>query len=585
MAQLPTYRKIGARTIQIDSVDVTGLKAGGQFYGNLNDRLDQLQGFISKKGTKFAKERATLDALNSPVTKDDLASAMANQNEAKSFTDSLFGGNIYEDTFNEVQGNMLANEMSLNAVEQLNIMKAKAETGQLDYTTAKAEIADMVDGYTAAISAFSPEAAKSARTSILSSSQTVLNSIGKYEIEQYRAIEDAKLEEYMLSVKRMAENDYAKGDIFTEETGYVSAEDVAQLKFKQLTDRATLMNKPQAIPKYYKVFREARINGVTKGVLSKEFAGSASEAMQRIDDNNLGPYQASWDKMTDEERGKVISKIYTETANKKKLVDDAVKVDKKKWQTIGYELLDQAYDAQTQEERDQIHAQMVEVNTELGTKFFSLKVLNDVKSGELDNDSADDLVVFELESTLYTDNPDDDFTLDDIRQLMRDKKISVKQGQQLIRKQETVRNRRATEALAYGKGIISEMPAFADPTTSKQAVGKINQNIIDAKRDPNDNRSLKDVVKDSVEEIQTSAWNTQFGNAQKRIAQSLQLSGIYNDQIAGMTEEQAMEFLMDKASKYLNEQLSESEFKKLGISSDYLGPIQRRKTNVLRLKP
>lgn len=565
---LPLYRKVGARTIQVQDVDVTGLKASAETFSTINKRLDQLQNFVYKKGAAQRKEEAVADALTRPVTAADVQEAMSKQGQAESFLSRLTGfdgRSIYEKTFNETQGTMLANEMSLNALEEINKMKTKAAAGQLDYSTAKNNIVDMIDGYTAAISAFSPEAAQTARTSMLTSSQTVLNAIGKQEAAAYKAAEDAKLEDAMLSVKRIVEDTYARGDYADPAFGFVDSEQAAQLALQELNDRATITGNQRMIPKHFEMFRQARINGVSKGVMSPEFASTKIEAYSRIKKNDLGVHQNAWDKMTDEERNKVKANFFKQISDEKKLKEDASKVEKDKLYMEAYELQDEAITA-TPERRQAIRKRLWEVNGELGSKFTPDKMLDKIRTGDFDANESDEKLMFELEGQVYNNT----LTIEQVKGLAEAEEISYKQANTLQKLMETVRDRRAREAIAYGNSLVGSDPAFQNA----KSAAPVKSNIIKAARDARDkDEDPKQAAVAAYEAAKVERFSTSFTAAQDRVTTYLARLGIFDESD-----------LEEKAAAILNGTISIESLRKASDNEAAIRLIEKQFKTIERLR-
>jgi hypothetical protein len=563
---LPVYRKVGARSIQIGDVSTANLKAAAQTYETINNRLDQLKDFTYKKGAEIRKEEATMDALNRPVNAEDVRDAMSKQGEAKSFVSSLMGGSIYDKTFQETQGIMLANEMSLNVLEEVNKMKTKAAAGQIDYATAKAQLVDMVDGYTAAISAFSPEAAKSSKTSMLTAGQTVLNAIGKQEAAAYKASQDAKLEDSMFEVKRIMEDMYSRGDYADETFGFVDAEQSTQLMLQNLVDRATITGNQRMIPKYYEMYREARINGIAKGVMSPEFAGSKIAAFRRIKNNDLGVYQNSWDQMSDDERLKVESKFFKQISDEKKLQEDASKVEKDRLMMEGYELQLEAVTA-SPERREQIVKRLWGINSEMGSKFTSDTMLEKIRKGDFDSDEGSDELIYTLTAGLV----DKSVSKTDIDKAVANKEISPSQGVSLLKFANSLTNKSVTRAIQFGDDTVA-----ADPTMQNaKTAGPIKAKMANAARRASEaGEDPQEAVMQTYESEKASRFTTVFTNSQDKVTDYLSRLGIFDESE-----------IEEKAAAILNGTITIDSIRKVSDQEDIIRLIEKQFKKIERMRP
>ena len=78
--------------------------------------------------------------------------------------------------------------MFLDSVDKLNQIRMDADAGLIDYETASTEINDMIDGYSATVSAFSPEAATRMRASMATNANKVLQKVADIEAAQFEAV-------------------------------------------------------------------------------------------------------------------------------------------------------------------------------------------------------------------------------------------------------------------------------------------------------------------------------------------------------------------------------------------------------------
>jgi hypothetical protein len=508
---LPVYRKRGIMYADLPRVETASLKEGAKTFETINRRLDQLQTFIKKEGTEYAQEQAMAYAAQNPVTQEQINEAVSSDGEGKSWLSALTGGNVYDDTLKAAQGSMLANQLSIEAQKKFRELQVMAENNQLSFDDAQIEIQDIIDGYATTIGAFSPEASIKARASMATAGNGVLKSVAEKQSKIFAAAQAAKLDEDIFSVKRFAEDEFYRGDSWNPTTQtYIRAEDRIAAIFEPIESQAMAMGQEGRFPKLLEAKREARINGVTRGLLDEKFAASPTKAYKRIINGDLGEYESSWAMMSDDERDKVKSKFLKEIADRKKFSDQAEKEQDEAYKRISIDLMREAESADPARQKE-IASELWQNNSDAGSMVTPLGYLQKLSEGKIGEELDNDELIFELETAV------DDGMMNDesIKYLAQNNQINWTQARKLQDRIVKTENREVRAATRRAVAEIDQLDV--KPAIKTRMKAEVKAEIF--KAEPGEN--LQALVDGAVQAQVTSIQNQRAESAKRRIAAAL----------------------------------------------------------------
>jgi hypothetical protein len=508
---LPIYRKRGIMYADLPRVETANLKEGARGFESIDRKLDQLSSFIKREGTQYAKEQAMAYAAQNPVTEQQIAEAVASKGEGKSWLSALTGGNVYDETLQAAQGSMLANQLSIEAQKKFRELQVMAENNQLSFDDAQIEIQDIIDGYATTISAFSPEASIKARASMATAGNGVLKSVAEKQSKIFAANQAAKLDEDIFSVRRFAEDEFYRGDSWNPTTQtYIRAEDRIQAIFEPIESQAWAMGQEGRVPKLLAAKREARINGVTRGLLDEKFAASPTKAYKRIINGDLGEYESSWAMMSDDERDKVKSKFLKEIADRKKFSDQAEKEQDEAYKKISIDLMREAENADPARQRE-IANELWQNNSDAGSMVTPLGYLQKLSEGKIGEELDNDELIFELETAV------DDGMMNDesIKYLAQNNQINWTQARKLQDRIVKTENREVRAATRRAVAEIDQLDV--KPAVKTRMKAEVKAEIF--KAEPGEN--LQALVDGAVQAQVTSIQNQRAESAKRRIAAAL----------------------------------------------------------------
>jgi len=497
MAELPTYNRAGIGYADLPRLSVANLEVGAKGWSNLNEKLDRLRSFAQGKAEAQAIEAAKRYAAENPVTQEQVEAAKNPAGPLESFLGAFTGkgGTVYRETLQQAQGVVLANDLAMSAAEQFEKLKVTAKLGQVDYDTAKLEINDLIDGYAATVSAFNPEAAIKMRATLATSGNSVLKTISELEAKQMDAVLTAGFDNALTTTSRVIEDIIKFGDAYDPITGVnVSAENMAESQLVPLLENSVAYNKPEYITKANEALRQAKINGISSGVLEPDFAVSPADAYAKMRSGDMGKYQAMWNKMSDEDRGKAMERVIKTVSEQKRLQTENADIRKgdliKEAQQIQLDLYSGALGPQ---ERKAAISRLLDINAEAETKITSNSELKAFQKGDVTENEAPESALFTFENQV--DNGQ--LTSAGIQKLAEEGSLSWGQARDLQDRAKAVENKRLREALKYYESqVMQSVPAYAQ-RQAKQDVNVTKSEIVE--------KTLSGEIVDPLEEAKSLA--------------------------------------------------------------------------------
>lgn len=532
---LPVYQRRGIMYADLPRVETASLKEGARGFESIDRKLDQLSAFIQREGTVAAKEQALAYAAQNPVTQEQIDEAVASKGEGKSWLSALTGGNIYDETLQAAQGSMLANQLSIEAQKKFRELQVLAENNQIGFDEAQVEIQDVIDGYAATISAFSPEASIKARASMATAGNGVLKSVAEKQSKIFAAAQAAKLDEDIFSVRRFAEDEFYRGDSWNPTTqSYIRAEDRIAAIFNPIEEQAVAMGQQGRLPKLLEAKREARINGVTRGLLDEKFAASHTKAYQRIINGDLGEYESSWAVMSDDERDKVKQKFLKEVADRKKFSDQAEKEQADNYKQISIDLMREAETADPARQRE-IANELWQNNSDAGEMITPRTYLEKLGEGKIGEELDNANLIFELETAV----DDGMMNADAIKYLAQNNQINWTQARKLQDRIVKAENR---EIRSANRRIVAEIDKLPlKPQQKTQIKADLKAQVLTAPPEVNLQELVDVAVQRQVDSINVKRANM----AQKKIANALSKISQFSDMEPDELEDKAAELMQN----------------------------------------
>lgn len=540
---LPVYQRRGIMYADLPRVETANLKEGAKAFETINRRLDQLSSFIEREGTTYAKEQAIKYAAQNPVTQQQIAEAKSKSGEAKSWLSALTGGNVYDETLAAAQGSLLSNRLEIEATTRLNQLKVLAEAGQVNLEDAQLEIQDMIDGYTATISAFSPEAATKSRARMATDGNRVIDSIASRQAKVVFEAQKAQFEDGLTQSQRAIEDHFFRGDQIDPETQtIVSAEARASIHKEVLLENAITSMQEGRVPAVYDMYRKARINGVAKGVLGADFADNMAEAYQKLAAGDMGKYAGSWAEMTDEERKEVKTLVYNEIGKLEKFEKQEIEQKKQTLRKEHFDLWDEVVTAEP-ERREELRNRAKEINVEYGSDLFTDKQLEQMRTGDFKKNSGNKQLIFELEKAIDRE----ELTPEQLTTLAHENHISFDEASKLNNRIRTRANELVKAQLAGIKRTITETKNPYMPSgVAKADEAKATTELVDRVRAGEDPVQVAKEIKADIKEKNQSSNTEVIVNSLKKALTKGELRPMLETAVRRQMEAEAMQRAKDE---------------------------------------
>ena len=527
MAELPRYNKLGIGYSALPQISTAALQEESNNWGNLNRKLDSLLSFVDQTGTRQAKEKALEYAATNPVTEQQIKDAKADLGKSKSFMDALTGHNVYDNTLREAQGVMLSNQLSVDAQKRFNELKLLSDAGKMDYATAQAEVADLIDGYSVTIAAFSPDASIKARASMATAANTQLRNIADNDVKTAQAIMGLQLNEGMDVFQRTAEDIAFAGDSFDPETQQtITAEEQIRAVADPVMRQALATNNPAMIETMRKRMNKAIVNGVVRGVSDSSFASTTTQAYSRLINGKLGKYQGMWDAMTDDERSQVKKGLLATASERKKLMDDVEKVDKENLMNASYDLQEEALSGASLKRRLEIRDELQVINAKMGSKFATDKFLSEL--GEEDfgkKGSGNAKMRFMLEAAI------DDGESVDLKTLAEKGVISYEDASKLQNRKKAQENTSLRRGAKKVEDAIKSMRGkYQSNSTIAPDISRLKNEFYESALDPDSTLSSDEIADNIIARFEKDKKATRYENNYNELLGTLARADFFVEQ-------------------------------------------------------
>jgi hypothetical protein len=500
MAELPTYNRAGIGYADLPRLVTEDIEMGAKTWGSISEKVDRLSSFAFGKAKEQAILQAQKFAAENPVTQEQIEAAKNPAGVIESFLGAFTGkgGTAYRQALSEAQGVVLGNDLALEANAKMLQLKEDAKNGLIDFETAQLEIKDMMDGYRATVAAFNPEAAMKLQATLATAGNSTLKTISDFESKKMDAVISAGFENAMPLLSRTMEDMYYMGDQFDPESQtWIMADDLAATQTTALVEKAVGYNKPEYIKKVYEAQRQAKVNGIARGVLDPEFAANATTAYQMMRNNNMGKYQATWNSMSDEDRQNTIDRVLKTVADQKKVADDNATIQKggliMEAQRIQGELYTMPLSPQ---ERQGRIARLIQINGMAEQKVTSNSELKAFQTGKTDENKASDEMMYNFER--FVDSGQ--LTDDQIAIIAENSGMSWDQARSLRNRRIANQRKDVTAATQMVTQAFNSMQTPYNKNQIQQVEGDVKREIIEASEDPN--VDPRDLAKNKIAETE-----------------------------------------------------------------------------------
>ena len=307
MATLPRYQNLGIQYANLPRVSTAAQEAKVQGFDALNRSLDRMNSYFQSQAETEAKKQAKKYAIENPPTQDQLDLALQSGQAPK-----ISGaGSIFQEEYDRLTAYSLSTELGLEAKSKLAQLQARIDAGELyDQQKLKADMDDMVDGYSSTIMAFDPERSLQFRASLVESSRNVFKSATEAQIKAMRRDQQVRLDGHLRNVPTLIRSALKSVGEVNVDTG--KPVDVNK-KIEELASGFAAYDRAVEGSDYLSKFYEKRDKEINQfladTVMDDEFAGNDMERQRKLAAGDFGEKSVLWNGLSAENKKAVMEAV------------------------------------------------------------------------------------------------------------------------------------------------------------------------------------------------------------------------------------------------------------------------------------
>ena len=319
MATIPRYQELGVQYADLPKVSTALQQARATGFDQLSRSLDRMTAYFQGEAETEVKKKARRYQIENPPTQEqqDLA-AMSGQ------APKIAGaGSIFQEEYDRVSAYALSTELGLKAKVQLSKIQAKIEAGlPVDAAQLKAEMDDMIDGYSSTISAYDPERSLQFRASMVESSRSVFKSALDLQVKQAIKAKQIEVDETLRGLSPLFRSVFESyGEINVDTKKPV---DVFK-KTEEIGKEVLIFDQQFPEKGYAKIFydkRQAELNQFfAEKIMDDSFAENDMVRQSLMSKGELGRYKGLWESMSGEDREAVMQAVSAKIEFKNKSIN------------------------------------------------------------------------------------------------------------------------------------------------------------------------------------------------------------------------------------------------------------------------
>ena len=319
MATIPRYQELGVQYADLPRVSTALQQARATGFDQLSRSLDRMTAYFQGEAETEVKKKARRYQIENPPTQEqqDLA-AMSGQ------APKIAGaGSIFQEEYDRVSAYALSTELGLKAKVQLSKIQTKIEAGlPVDAAQLKAEMDDMIDGYSSTISAYDPERSLQFRASMVESSRSVFKSALDLQVKQAIKAKQIEVDETLRELPalfRSAFESYGEINVDTQKPVDVFK------KTEDLGKEVLIFDQQFPDKEYAKKFYDLRQKELNQffadKIMDDSFAENDMVRQSLMSKGELGKYKGLWESMSGEDREAVMQAVSAKIEFKNKSIN------------------------------------------------------------------------------------------------------------------------------------------------------------------------------------------------------------------------------------------------------------------------
>ena len=284
--------------VQQQQVDYVGPREQAQTANVLAQVLDRMSASAFQTAGVMRQQEGLQYAAQNPLTSEQIESAkggmtmgMGGRGETSSIS-STSSMNFFDQAVAKARSLELSGQFEIEGRNELVKLLAGVEDGSVTSAQVSDKIKTMSDGYAKSLANIDPEASIKFRATMATHGNTVLNAAYKAELAAAKSQRIAKFDSDFDSSVRLLEATVSQGS-WTDAKGQVrSIDELADVFRKNVLNQSLLLGdkalQTEYSTKFETALRTAKINSVTKALMSDENMVDPERTLQKLRSGDLG---------------------------------------------------------------------------------------------------------------------------------------------------------------------------------------------------------------------------------------------------------------------------------------------------------
>ena len=341
--------------VQQQQVDYVGPREQAQTANVLAQVLDRMSASAFQTAGVMRQQEGLQFAAQNPLTSEQIESAkggmtmgMGGRGETSSIS-STSSMNFFDQAVAKARSLELSGHFEIEGRNELVKLLAGVEDGSVTSAQVSDKIKTMTDGYSKSLANIDPEASIKFRATMATHGNTVLNAAYKEELQRKKAKDIALFDLDFDNNIALLEKTVSQG--FWMENGQKRSIDELVAVFRSDIYNQSLLLGDKAIQieystKFETALRTAKINSVTKALMSDENMVDPERTLQKLRSGDLGDMSPVLQQMIVNDFdavAKVTANYMVAVNNRKSVADAKAAADKKQGEAQAINLLEQIF--------------------------------------------------------------------------------------------------------------------------------------------------------------------------------------------------------------------------------------------------
>ena len=317
---------------QQQAVDFVGPRAAAQGASQLAQVLDRMSASAFQTAAPMRQAEGLQYAADNPLTSEQIQMAKDGIPFGAGSTSSL---NYFDQAVAKARSLELSGHFEIEGRNELTKLLADVKDGRATSAQVSSKIRTMTDGLSKSLSSIDPEASIKFRATMATHGHTVLNAAYTAELEREKSKRYALVDSDIDNQFRILEETVSQGSVTINGKPY-SVNEIGDVIRKNILTQSMLLG-DKAIQKEYSTkfevaFRNAKINGVTKELMTDANMADPELTLQKLRSGDLGKMSPVLKDLITNDFDAVakVTANYMVAVNNRKSIKDAKQADEKR---------------------------------------------------------------------------------------------------------------------------------------------------------------------------------------------------------------------------------------------------------------